>query len=110
MPGAAGGGVPGLITDGVSKGHPDGGGWEGGVVLWFYKAALKEDEMNIVWAWLTHAAQVLMCMAGTVEAPDCGGLACTCSSAPHPRAYLLACSFTHRFTCPPTHSVWAWPV
>ena len=69
--------VPGLIVGGVSEGHLDGGGWEGGVVLWFYKVALKEDETNIVRAWLTHAAQVLMRMAGTVEVPDCSGLACT---------------------------------
>ena len=59
MPGAAGGGVPGLIVGGVSEGHPDGGGWEGGVVLWFYEVVLKEDETNIVRAQLTHVAQVL---------------------------------------------------
>jgi hypothetical protein len=60
-------------------------------VLWFYEAALKEDETNIVRARLTHAAQVLMRMAGTVEVPDCGGLACTRSCltpclapCPHP--------------------------
>ena len=55
MPGAAGGHDPGLIVGGVSEGHPDGGGWEGGVALWFYKAVLKENETNIVHAWLTHA-------------------------------------------------------
>ena len=41
MSGAAGGCVSRLATGGVSEGHPDGGGWEGGVVLWFCKVALK---------------------------------------------------------------------
>ena len=90
MPGAAGGCVPRLAAGGVSEGHPDGGRWEGRVVLWFYEAALKEDRMNIVCAWLTHVARILMCMADTVEVPDCGALACTCSCltpclAPCPR-------------------------
>ena len=76
---AAGGCVPRLIVGGVSEGHLDGGRWEGSVALWFYKVALKEDEMNIVCAQLTHAAWVLIRMAGTVEVPDCSGLAYTCS-------------------------------
>ena len=41
VPGAAGRRIPGLAVDGVSERHPDGGGWEGGVALQFYKVALK---------------------------------------------------------------------
>ena len=103
MPGAAGGHVAGLIAGGVSEGHLDGSRWEGGVALWFYEVALKEDETNVVHAQLTHVVQVLMCMAGTVEAPDCGGLTCTHSwltpwltpcphlpPCPHPTAHGYA--------------------
>ena len=106
MPRAAGGHDPGLSAGGVSEGHPDGGRWESRVAPWFYEVALKEDKTNVMHAWLTHVAWALMRMAGTVEVPDCGGLACTCSCltpclapCPHPSPYPHP--MAHRYArCP----------
>ena len=50
------------------------GRWGGTAVL---QGGIEEDEMNVVHAQLTHVTWVLMRMAGTVEVPDCGALACT---------------------------------
>ena len=98
-----------LIVGGVSEWHPDGGRWEGGVVLWFYEVALKDDKINIVHAWLTHAAWVLMHMAGTVEVPDCSGLTCTHSCltlclTPCPHLSLCPHPMAHRYARYPSLS------